>query len=101
MLNTGSGLPVRGSAFASLTAREWDVLRRVALDNTDRGIAVQLGISERTVRAHVSRIIFTLGVASRVGAAVAFVALVTRGEQGGGSAWVEAPIAVLEGAMAG
>ncbi|HEU5471963.1 MAG TPA: LuxR C-terminal-related transcriptional regulator [Actinophytocola sp.] len=59
--------------FASLTKREWDVLRLLAQDKTDREVAVLLGIRERTARAHVSRIIQKLGVASRVGAAVAYV----------------------------
>lgn len=56
-----------------LSPREQDVLRLVAQDMTDREIAYRLGIRERTVRAHVSRIILKLGVSSRVGAAVAFV----------------------------
>jgi DNA-binding CsgD family transcriptional regulator len=56
---------------AALSPREREVLVLVAEDKTDREIARDLGIRERTVRAHVSRIIFKLGVASRVGAAVA------------------------------
>lgn len=57
--------------FALLSAREQEVLRLLARDHTDREIARRLNIRERTVRAHVSRIILKLGVASRVGAAVA------------------------------
>ena len=57
--------------FALLTKREQEVLRLIARDRTDREIARELDIRERTVRAHVSRIIRKLGVASRVGAAVA------------------------------
>ena len=87
MLNTVA----QGKALALLTRREWDVLRCIARDTTDRGIAAQLGISERTVRAHVSRIIAKLGVTSRVGAAVAFVVWEMR--CAGGSATVEEPIA--------
>jgi DNA-binding CsgD family transcriptional regulator len=56
-----------------LSERELEVLAIVAEDKTDREIANRLAISERTVRAHVSRIIRKLGVASRVGAAVVFV----------------------------
>lgn len=55
-----------------LSPREYEVLRELAEDRTDRQIATRLGISERTVRAHVSQIIHKLGVASRVGAAVAY-----------------------------
>ena len=64
--------------LAVLSKREQEVLLVVARDKTDREIARQLGIRERTVRAHVSRIILKLGVASRVGAAVAFVEWQTR-----------------------
>jgi len=59
--------------FSALSDRELEVLAIVAQDRTDREIASRLAISERTVRAHVSRIIRKLGVASRVGAAVVFV----------------------------
>lgn len=54
-----------------LSRREHEVVLLVAADLTDREIARALGIGERTVRAHVGRIIRKLGVASRVGAAVA------------------------------
>lgn len=64
---------VSRTAHTGLSTREHDVLRLVAHDLTDREIAGRLGIRERTVRAHVSRIILKLGVASRVGAAVIFV----------------------------
>jgi hypothetical protein len=52
----------------------------------------RLSDRERTVRAHVSRIILKLGVASRVGAAVAFVAWTVRVECGG-AAMAEQPMA--------
>jgi DNA-binding NarL/FixJ family response regulator len=63
-----------------LSKREQEVLRLVARDKTDREIARELEIRERTVRAHVSRIILKLGVASRVGAAVVFAAWAVREE---------------------
>jgi DNA-binding NarL/FixJ family response regulator len=66
--------------FESLSEREHEVLAVVAQDKTDREIASELGIRERTVRAHVSRIILKLGVASRVGAAVALVEWKLRAE---------------------
>ncbi|MET1074537.1 MAG: helix-turn-helix transcriptional regulator [Umezawaea sp.] len=66
--------------FESLSKREHEVLAVVAEDKTDREIASALGIRERTVRAHVSRIILKLGVASRVGAAVALVEWKVRAE---------------------
>ena len=71
MLTTQTG-PSRSLPIV-LSKREREVLQLVARDKTDREVAQYLGIGERTVRAHVSRIILKLGVASRVGAAVAFV----------------------------
>jgi DNA-binding NarL/FixJ family response regulator len=78
------------SSLAILSRREQQVLQFVARDKTDREIAALLGIGERTVRAHVSRIILKLGVASRVGAAVAFVEWTIRY---GGSDVAEEPMA--------
>ncbi|MFI7119725.1 LuxR C-terminal-related transcriptional regulator [Amycolatopsis sp. NPDC049868] len=60
-----------GESITTLSDRETEVLVLIAGDKTDRAIARELGIGERTVRAHVSRILLKLGVASRVGAAVA------------------------------
>ncbi|MGH7475975.1 MAG: LuxR C-terminal-related transcriptional regulator [Longimicrobiales bacterium] len=54
-----------------LTARELQVLRRVAAGETNKDIAAELFISERTVERHVSNIFMKLGVASRA-AATAF-----------------------------
>lgn len=68
------GFGLRKNPFTLLSEREQEVLRLIARDKTDREIARHLDIRERTVRAHVSRIILKLDVASRVGAAVAFVA---------------------------
>ena len=89
---TRPGLPE--DPIAVLTERELEVLRLVAQDRTDRWIARELGIGERTVRAHVSRIILKLRVSSRVGAAVVFVAWNTREEfrQHGGSDRSEKPV---------
>jgi DNA-binding NarL/FixJ family response regulator len=86
------GLP--DDPFAVLSNREREVLEFVAKDKTDREIARQLGIGERTVRAHVSRIILKLGVASRVGAAVAFVEWAVRGKpcHRNGCAMAETPM---------
>lgn len=76
--------------FALLSNRERQVLHLIAQDLTDREIARRLGISERTIRAHISRIFLKLGVASRVGAAVLFTEWAIR--QGVGSARVEKPM---------
>ncbi|MFC7901059.1 helix-turn-helix transcriptional regulator [Streptomyces griseoincarnatus] len=51
--------------LASLTAREREVLRCLARGETNRVLARQLGIAERTVRAHVTSVVRKLGVGSR------------------------------------
>ena len=64
-----------------LTERELEVLRLVAAGHTNKAIADELVLSERTVDRHVSNILAKLRVASRA-AATAFAyehGLVTRG----------------------
>ena len=60
----------RGDGIAALTARERDVLARVARGLPNRQIAEDLGITERTARTHVSNILAKLGLASRTQAAL-------------------------------
>jgi DNA-binding CsgD family transcriptional regulator len=59
------------AAPAGLTAREMDVLRRVASGRSNREIAADLVLSEATVARHVSNILTKLGIRSR-SAATAF-----------------------------
>ena len=56
-------------APAGLTDRELQVLRRVAAGETNRAIAGELVLSERTIDRHVSNIFAKLGVSSRTAAA--------------------------------
>ena len=54
--------------IGSLSEREAQVLRLVAAGKTNRAIAGELFISEKTVARHVSNIFDKLGVSSRTGA---------------------------------
>jgi DNA-binding CsgD family transcriptional regulator len=56
------------SATGGLTAREVQVLRLVATGKTNRAIAAELFVSERTVARHLSNIFTKLDLASRSGA---------------------------------
>jgi DNA-binding CsgD family transcriptional regulator len=49
----------------ALSARELDVLRRVAGGNSNRRVAAQLGISEDTVKAHMKNILSKLDANDR------------------------------------
>ena len=59
-----------GPAAESLTVREQDVLRRVALGESNRDIATALGIGDETVKSHVSRLLAKLQVENRAQAIV-------------------------------
>jgi DNA-binding NarL/FixJ family response regulator len=55
-------------ATAALTAREVEVIVLVATGRTNRAIAEELSISEKTVARHVSNIFTKLGLESRAAA---------------------------------
>jgi DNA-binding NarL/FixJ family response regulator len=56
--------------LAELTSRERDVLRLIVEGLANKAIAVRLGIGEKTVKTHVSRVLDKLGAADRTQAAV-------------------------------
>jgi ATP/maltotriose-dependent transcriptional regulator MalT len=58
----------RPEAAGGLTARELEVLRLVASGRTNRAIAQELVLSEKTVARHLSNIFTKLGVSSRAAA---------------------------------
>jgi DNA-binding NarL/FixJ family response regulator len=60
-----------GTAPGGLTRREIEVLRLVATGKTNRAIATELVISDKTVARHVSNILTKLDLPSRA-AATAF-----------------------------
>lgn len=61
--------PRRGSSRAvpHLTARERQVLELILSAKSNREIAVQLGIEERTAKAHVGRLMRKTGAENRIG----------------------------------
>jgi DNA-binding NarL/FixJ family response regulator len=65
-----SSLELPREEAAELTAREVDVLHLLGEGYSNKSIARELGISERTTRTHVSRILAKLGLTSRTQAAL-------------------------------
>lgn len=63
--SSSPGSPSAGSYPIALTRREREVAALVARELTNRQIAADLGISERTVATHVHRILEKLGLRSR------------------------------------
>jgi DNA-binding NarL/FixJ family response regulator len=59
---------VASRAAGGLTAREVEVLRLLATGKTNRTIADELFLSEKTVARHVSNIFTKLGLSSRAAA---------------------------------
>jgi len=56
--------------YNDLTEREKEILRLIALGGTNKEIATKLGISEKTVKNHISNIFQTLHVNNRTQAAI-------------------------------
>jgi DNA-binding NarL/FixJ family response regulator len=56
--------------FATLTERERDIARRLARGLSNAALAHELGLSEATIKTHVTRLLSKLGVRSRVQAVV-------------------------------
>jgi DNA-binding NarL/FixJ family response regulator len=63
-------LPTPGRPADALSPREQEVLRLVAAGLANKQIGRSLGISERTVKAHLGRVFREIGVADRTSAAL-------------------------------
>ena len=74
--SAGTWSPADG--LGALTRREREVLAEIAKGRSNREIARALGVSEKTVKAHVSSVLAKLGVQDRTQAAL----LAVRHEQG-------------------
>lgn len=84
----GSASAPASSSLVELTERELEVLKAVARGDRSKEVAARLGISERTVKAHLASVYSKLGVDSRA-AAIAVAAqkglLASHLAQGNGS----------------
>jgi DNA-binding NarL/FixJ family response regulator len=66
----GAGASARHANEHPLTPRELEVLAELARGRANKAIALELGVSERTVKTHVSNILGKLGFTDRTQAAV-------------------------------
>jgi DNA-binding NarL/FixJ family response regulator len=66
----GSGAVVAAGGQAMLSPREWEVLGLLSAGRTNRQIAEALGITERTVKAHLGEVYRAAGASDRVQAAL-------------------------------
>ena len=71
MLNAASQAPAPAVALGGLTPRQTEVLAALATGLSNRDIGIVLGLSEKTVKAHVGAIFRALDVGNRTQAAAA------------------------------
>jgi NarL family two-component system response regulator LiaR len=60
----------RGGSVDELTPRELEVLRLIARGRSNKRIALELGVAEKTVKTHVSHVLAKLGLSDRTQAAL-------------------------------
>ena len=70
ILNNGPGPELAAGGPFNLTERQSDVLALLAGGHSNKMIAKQLGLSEHTIKIHITAILRTLGVSNRTEAAI-------------------------------
>ena len=66
----GLGSDAGSDSVEHLTRREREVLELIALGHSNKRIALELGVAEKTVKTHVGHLLAKLGVADRTQAAL-------------------------------
>ncbi|MBB2973044.1 response regulator transcription factor [Mesorhizobium sp. RMAD-H1] len=69
-LTASSGAPTDADPLAKLTAREREILDLVAAGLSNKHIAIELDLHEKTIKHHLTRIFAKLGVKNRTEAAM-------------------------------
>jgi DNA-binding NarL/FixJ family response regulator len=69
-LSSGDSPRAATDSIQHLTRREREVLELIALGHSNKRIALELGVAEKTVKTHVGHLLAKLGVADRTQAAL-------------------------------
>ncbi|MDI6836741.1 MAG: response regulator transcription factor [Rhizobiaceae bacterium] len=71
LISARSEMPSKSALIASLTPREMEVLELVAVGMSNKHVAIELDLQEKTVKHHMTQILTKLGVTNRTEAAMA------------------------------
>ncbi len=71
-LSSHAHSPLKATPMATLSDREREILSLVASGQSNKHVALRLGLQEKTVKHHMSRILGKLNVSNRTEAAMAF-----------------------------
>lgn len=71
LISARTEMPSKPALIASLTPREMEVLELVAVGMSNKHVAIELDLQEKTVKHHMTQILTKLGVTNRTEAAMA------------------------------
>jgi len=71
LISARSEMPSKSALIANLTPREMEVLELVAVGMSNKHVAIELDLQEKTVKHHMTQILTKLGVTNRTEAAMA------------------------------